>query len=321
MAAPLKEKQSNKASTSSSSSNSRTTTAPPPREPYPWRRALFGCLVVFLCWGIGIHREYPDAVNTRFKTAQHWVFSRIWTVLSGHNNERLLPFRETLWAQVHGNVLELGPGYADALTLLKRPTSHYVALEPNMYLHPTLAENARKNGFAVHYDPDTSPAGDTMKKPPQGGVPVLAIVNGTLDAAIPQYVADHAPYDYVITSLVLCSVDSVQANLDAIQALLKPGGKYVFIEHVHHTDEEDLTLDADSAKEGGMDVARWKLVQSVVSRFLWPFTGNCHFDRDTGIMLKAMDGWSSVDFKTSRLARTVESKMTPLIYGTATKKL
>ncbi|KAJ2844990.1 hypothetical protein GGI22_006700, partial [Coemansia erecta] len=230
MAAPPKEKQSSKATTSSSS---RAATAPPPREPYPWRRTLFGCLVVFLCWGIGIHREYPDSVNARFKTAQHWVFSRLWTVVSGHNSERLLPFRETLWAQVHGNVLELGPGYADALTLLKKPISHYVALEPNVFLHPTLAENARKSGFSVHYDSDTaSPAAsETMQKPQPQGVPVLAIVNGTLDAAIPQYVADHAPYDYVITSLVLCSVDSVQANLEAIQALLRPGGKYVFIEH------------------------------------------------------------------------------------------
>ncbi|KAJ1665815.1 hypothetical protein IW140_002896 [Coemansia sp. RSA 1813] len=311
--------------TTTSSTNSRpaTTAAIPPREPYPWRRALFGVLVVFVCWGIGIHREYPDAVNTRLKTAQHYLFSRLWTVLSGHNNERLLPFRETLWAQVHGNVLELGPGYADALTLLKKPTSHYVALEPNMFLHPKLAENARKNGFAVHYDPDTCPHSTkeplppgSNKMPPQQ----LAIVNGTLDKGIPQYVADHAPYDYVITSLVLCSVDSLQANLDAIQALLKPGGKYVFIEHVHHTDEEDLTLDADSSADK-MDVAWWKGVQSFVSRFVWPVTGNCHFDRDTGIMLKAMSGWSSVDFKTSRKAASIETKMTPLIYGTATKSV
>ncbi|KAJ2531670.1 hypothetical protein EV175_007203, partial [Coemansia sp. RSA 1933] len=148
MATP-KEKKSNKAAPNGTpSSAASAAAAPPPSEPYPWRRAFFGCLVVFVCWGIGIQREYPEAVNGRLKTAQDWVFSRIWTVLSGHNNERLLPFRETLWAQVHGNVLELGPGYADALELLKKTPTHYVALEPNPYLHPQLAQNARKHGFA-----------------------------------------------------------------------------------------------------------------------------------------------------------------------------
>ncbi|KAJ2516261.1 hypothetical protein H4217_004694 [Coemansia sp. RSA 1939] len=319
--------QKAKPSSASSSARGRNPATPArAADSYPWRRVLFGCLVVLVCWGIGIQREYPEAVNTRLKVAQDWVFSRLWTQLSAHSNARIHPLRKPLWAQVRGgsSVLELGPGYGDALAQLTAAPARYVALEPNPYLHPKLAENARANGFAVQYDNEAreekqSKNRDHAKEDTKKEMPAFVIVNGTLDGGaqgmIPKYVTDHAPYDYVVTSLVLCSVDSVQANLDAIQALLKPGGKYIFVEHVRHSHAHKQQQPGD-----GLDVAKWARIQSLVSRVAWPFTGNCHFDRNTGDMLKAMGGWSSVDYKTSVKADSLEAKMTPLIYGTATKK-
>jgi len=44
-------------------------------------------------------------------------------------------------------------------------------------------------------------------------------------------VADQA-VDAVISTLVLCSVDSVAQALDEVQRVLRPGGRFVFIEHV-----------------------------------------------------------------------------------------
>ena len=38
--------------------------------------------------------------------------------------------------------------------------------------------------------------------------------------------------DAVIATLVLCSVESQEATLAEIRRLLKPGGKYYFVEHV-----------------------------------------------------------------------------------------
>ncbi|KAJ2663814.1 hypothetical protein IWW48_001080 [Coemansia sp. RSA 1200] len=322
---PTDQKAKPSASSSASAARGRNPATPArAAESYPWRRVLLGCLVVLVCWGIGIQREYPEAVNTRLKVAQDWVFSRLWTRLSAHSNARIHPLRKPLWAQVRGgsNVLELGPGYGDALAQLTAMPAHYVALEPNAYLHPKLAESARANGFAVQHDNDEAKEESKNDDAENKKMPAFVIVNGTLDGGsqgiIPKYVTDHAPYDYVITSLVLCSVDSVQTNLDTIQALLKPGGKYIFVEHVRHShthEKQQLQQPGD-----GLDVAKWARIQSLVSRVAWPFTGNCHFDRNTGDMLKAMDGWSSVDYKTSIRADSLEAKMTPLIYGTATKK-
>jgi ubiquinone/menaquinone biosynthesis C-methylase UbiE len=39
-------------------------------------------------------------------------------------------------------------------------------------------------------------------------------------------------YDYVIITLVLCSVTNLNASLAEVYRVLKPGGSFVFIEHV-----------------------------------------------------------------------------------------
>ena len=39
-------------------------------------------------------------------------------------------------------------------------------------------------------------------------------------------------FDYVIASLVCCSVTNIDRSLAEIYRVLKPGGRYLFIEHV-----------------------------------------------------------------------------------------
>ncbi|KAJ1989765.1 hypothetical protein GGI25_004694 [Coemansia spiralis] len=247
----------------------------PARETYPWPRVLTGCFLVIICWAIGVSREYPEQTTRKLQTLEHYVFSQLWSRLSSHSHARIHPHQKPLWQQLHGNILEIGPGYGDALQYM-RPPINYVALEPNQFLHPRLEHNIKKRGLT----------------------PV--IVNGTLDSSIvPQEVLDNAPYDFVVTSLVLCSVRNVEANLQAIYRLLRPGGKYVFIEHVHHAD------------------GAWRTVQSLVSKVAWPFIGNCHFDRDTGSMIKQLK-WH-VDYTLVSEATSIETRLTPLIIGTATK--
>ncbi len=41
-------------------------------------------------------------------------------------------------------------------------------------------------------------------------------------------------FDTVVTSLVLCSVSDVTQVLEEIHRILKPGGQYLFMEHVKH---------------------------------------------------------------------------------------
>jgi len=56
----------------------------------------------------------------------------------------------------------------------------------------------------------------------------LRFVTGSVEAAP---FAD-ASFDYVISTLVLCSVPSQAAALHEIKRVLRPGGRFVFIEHV-----------------------------------------------------------------------------------------
>ncbi|KAJ2074119.1 hypothetical protein GGI01_002372 [Coemansia sp. RSA 376] len=293
------------------------------RDGYPWRRVLFGCSVVLLCWGIGLYREYQETADLRIKQVQDWAFAKIWTHASGSCAERVDPYRRPLWSeQIRGNVLEIGPGLGESLLQLSRKKlgSRYVALEPNPYLHEALAENAKRAGFgSVHYDLLTCPNAAALNT--GGETPVLSIVNGTLDGMVPQYVRDHAPYDTVVSSLVLCSVDNPQATLDSILELLVPGGRFVFIEHVRHTDEMDLSVDASVYASGSFNIKAWGWMQELLTPIWSLVGGNCHLNRRTAQLLDDMKGWSSVRYTTLRLSGSMIDKLGPFIYGVATKAL
>lgn len=58
-----------------------------------------------------------------------------------------------------------------------------------------------------------------------------------LDARVQEGVAERLPLpdesvDAVVSSLVLCTVGDLDATLREIRRVLKPGGRFVFIEHV-----------------------------------------------------------------------------------------
>jgi ubiquinone/menaquinone biosynthesis C-methylase UbiE len=71
-------------------------------------------------------------------------------------------------------------------------------------------------------------------------------------------------FDAVVSTLVLCSVDSPERTLNEIRRILRPEGKLYFIEHVLAKDFPHLI--------------KWQ-------RFFQPFwvnaCGNCHLTRDT----------------------------------------
>ncbi|MCW1959966.1 MAG: class I SAM-dependent methyltransferase, partial [Mycobacterium sp.] len=71
------------------------------------------------------------------------------------------------------------------------------------------------------------------------------------------------PFDAVVCSLVLCSVDDPKAVLHQINSALKPGGEIRYFEHV-----------ASTGWRGGL--------QRLADATVWPrIAGNCHTHRDT----------------------------------------
>jgi len=107
-----------------------------------------------------------------------------------------------------------------------------------------------------------------------------------------------ASADAVVSSLVLCSVSSLDGTLAEIKRVLRPGGRFVFLEHV--------------AAPPGTGLRRaQKLIKPV-----WKFVGDgCNPDRDIETAIRRT-GFASVDVKAFRIPEFIAS---PHIAGTAVK--
>src|SRR5262249_26422713 len=133
------------------------------------------------------------------------------------------------------DVVELGPGTGINLPYFPRGV-RWTGVEPNPYLRSRLRERAAGLGMAVAVQPGTAEC---------SGLP-----DGAADA--------------VVATLVLCSVEDVRAALAGVRRRLRPGGRFVFLEHV-------------AAPPG----SRLRRVQGAL-RPLWATVSDgCHPDRET----------------------------------------
>ncbi|XP_061985345.1 uncharacterized protein LOC133704517 isoform X2 [Populus nigra] len=108
-----------------------------------------------------------------------------------------------------------------------------------------------------------------------------------------------ASVDAVVGTLVLCSVEEVGQTLQEVKRVLKPGGLYLFVEHV-------------AAKDGTI----LRLLQSALDPLQQTVADGCHLSRDTGKeILKA--GFSSVDLSMAFLPNALI--INPHVYGIASK--
>lgn len=112
-------------------------------------------------------------------------------------------FQEALGRVRPERVLEIGAGPGTNLAYLP-PEVQYLALEPNPFFHPRLREEARKWGL------------------------VLTLLSGRAEA-IP---LPGESVDLVVGTLVLCSVADPEKALEEVRRVLRPGGAYLFLEHV-----------------------------------------------------------------------------------------
>ena len=111
--------------------------------------------------------------------------------------------KQALFGDLAGDVLEIGPGGGPNLRFFS-PGVRWIGVEPNPHMHSYLRADAERQGIAVD------------------------LRLGAADA-LP---ADDASLDAVVSTLVLCSVPDQARALAEIRRALKPGGRFVFIEHV-----------------------------------------------------------------------------------------
>ncbi len=111
--------------------------------------------------------------------------------------------REHLISPLRGRILEIGPGAGTNLAYLSAG-AEWIGIEPNEYMHPYIRRQAAQLGRTI----------DLRATPAEA----LDVPDGSVDA--------------VIGTLVLCSVHDPQRVLREIMRVLRPGGQFVFIEHV-----------------------------------------------------------------------------------------
>jgi SAM-dependent methyltransferase len=170
-----------------------------------------------------------------------------------------------------GEVLEIGPGGGFNLAYY-RPDVRLTGIELNPYMHRYLKQRAERLGREV-----------TLRV---GSAESLEVEDSTFDA--------------VVSTLVLCSVADPARALSEVLRVLKPGGRFVFVEHV-----------AAPPASHTRRVQRW-------IRPLWRVLGDgCHPDRETWVTIERA-AFEKVEIRHFRVPFPV---IGPHIAGVATRGL
>src|SRR5262245_34440175 len=135
-----------------------------------------------------------------------WLWSKFYDrIMKDAEDKGLREWRRTLLQDISGEVLELGCGTGANLEFYSPAVKRLVLIEPNDHMCQKLKAKI------------------LLDKPSN-----IEILN---DQAEHLSFAD-ASFDIVVSTLVLCSVSNLQKSLSEIYRILRPQGKFIFIEHV-----------------------------------------------------------------------------------------
>jgi SAM-dependent methyltransferase len=162
--------------------------------------------------------------------------------------------KRKIFSELPPEVVEVGPGVGANLRYMP-PGCRVIAIEPNPYMHGGLHKRAARRGVDLEIH---SVAGDAID-------------------------LDDQSADAVISSLLLCTVTDPERVVGEIRRILRPGGRYAFLEHV-------------AAPEG----TRLRGIQHAVRRpWAWVFEG-CSCERDLAAVIGAA-GFASVEMDRYRV--------------------
>jgi SAM-dependent methyltransferase len=164
--------------------------------------------------------------------------------LMGRRKRRLL-------ADLPPTVVEIGPGTGVNLRYY-RPGTRLIAIEPNRHMHSPLRKAAQHYGIELELRDE--------------GADAIGLPDASVDA--------------VVSTLVLCTVPDPAATLREVCRILRPGGRFLFLEHVR----------------AGQSHPVLRAVQRCVARpWRWFFEG-CDVLRDIEATL-ARTGWTHLELQ------------------------
>lgn len=129
-----------------------------------------------------------------------------WFMRNGDSVNRRLyaSYKKDLFREVRGIVLDLGAGTGLNMAFAPETVTHWIAAEPNTAFHVDIQKEAQNHPFTVELSSMDAQA--------------LNLPDNSVDT--------------VMSTLVLCSVADPKLVLSEIVRVIKPGGTFVFIEHV-----------------------------------------------------------------------------------------
>jgi ubiquinone/menaquinone biosynthesis C-methylase UbiE len=161
--------------------------------------------------------------------------------LDGYLHWKFAALKRELFRDLPPVVVELGSGSGTNFRYLPRGL-RLIAVEPNEQAHPMLRRRAAKYGLDLELHGEWAEALD---------LPADSV-------------------EYVFCSLVLCSVRDPERVIAEVRRVLKPGGRFVCLEHV----------------EAPVGTFARRLQYRIRRPWRWAFDG-CDVCRDTGAMLRA----------------------------------
>ncbi len=174
----------------------------------------------------------------------------IFNILSGYMDWIFGASKAQLFKDHPDTVVEIGSGAGANMRYL-RQGSTLIAIEPNVHMHGNLKKSAKKYGILLEIKTTTGESIDLPKE----------------------------SCDFVVSTLVLCTVGDPIKCIEEVKKILKPGGSFVFIEHVRAKNKSVL-----------------RAIQNLLHKpWHWFFEG-CHTNRDIKRLL-AQGGFSRLELE------------------------
>lgn len=134
---------------------------------------------------------------------QDRLFARFWSHLADGVDALFGPQKDQVLIDLPTRILEIGPGLGANFDRYAAGAS-VLAFEPNLAMHSGLRASAAAAGIELEIRADD----------------------------LRDAVLESEQFDAIVSTLVLCSVGDQRSMVREIHRLLKPGGRFLFVEHV-----------------------------------------------------------------------------------------